>query len=68
MVWRAPAGLPLALGLALSACSNGSDAPTPPPVSGDEQQAVAEAAEMLSERESAQDAEVSGTSMPGGNE
>ncbi len=49
-VESARAGMLLALGAALAACG-GADAPAPHPASGDEERAVAEAAEMLEERQ-----------------
>ena len=47
---RARAALLLALGSALSACGNGGDAAAPDPMTQNEAEAVADAAEMLEER------------------
>lgn len=44
------AGVLLALGTALAACG-GAESTAPDPASGDEERAVAEAAEMLEERQ-----------------
>ena len=46
----------VALGAVLSACSSGQDAPSPDPVSSDEERALSLAAEMLDERPPEEDA------------
>jgi len=47
---RARTALLLAMGSALSACGDGDGAQPPPSITQNEQQAVAQAAEMLDER------------------
>lgn len=51
IVKRARAGLLLALGAALAACGGSGDARAPDAISADETRAIAEAAEMLEERQ-----------------
>lgn len=61
------AGMLLAFCAALPACSNGGKTSSPAPVSGDEQQAVADAEEMLDERLPEPDLEAAPTLTPDGN-
>ncbi|WP_340588408.1 hypothetical protein [Erythrobacter alti] len=68
MTGKVRAGMLLATCGALSACGSGGGEPEPPPVTSNEQQAIAEAAEMLDERLPEVEADSAETPAPDGNE